>query len=148
LRKTFGIKKGPRSQSVDRYQSSSLREGDLLKPPTPGSQMGQNRLTDDPTMYQDGRQVRSNSIGSSIKRIFKKDKKSVSRDNSLTRQYEAGRSGYQQEIVTGGYGGYDRSRRQGTPVPPGRDEYPTDSRYDYSSSLPSTKSPQRSRYLN
>lgn len=104
---------------------------------------------DDPnSQYAEGRQVRSNSFGSSLRRIFRtKDKKSVSRDNSLSRA--TGGGGPQQEIVRDGsapfgthQGSYERSHRQGTPVPPGKDEYVTDAqRYgSYSTSVPAAKS--------
>jgi hypothetical protein len=157
LKKKFALKKGPRSQSVDRYQSSSLRETSLLRPPGQiDQQVLHIRYTDDPnSQYGEGRQVRSNSFGSSLKRIFKKDKKPISRDNSLNRTTGAtltvsGR-GPQPEIIRdgsaedhyglpGSYGG-DRSRRAGTPVPPGKDEYTTgDKRYGYGTSAPATKS--------
>jgi hypothetical protein len=77
-----------------------------------------NNFADTVTDDTAERKARSNSFTSSLRRIFKPSqsgKKDISREGSLTRPDASAQ--HQSQL---GYG-YDRSFRQGTPVPPGAD---------------------------
>lgn len=137
-----------RSQSADRAYSQSVREGSYLRPPGPNDQT--TTVTYSVTVDDaDERKTRSNSFGSSIKRIFKptpKDKKDFNRGGSLNRAVSGppGQDMARESSVpnqptnaAGGAGislgvqGYNRSR-QTTPVPPTRS---SPSNVQYSSRL-------------
>jgi hypothetical protein len=127
-----------RSQSADRAYSQSVREGTLLKPP--GTDLAATSNFDVTVEYSiDEHKTRSNSFGSSIKRIFKptpKDKKeTLPRGGSLTRPSSTPPQDYSstqstmnttsntltpfgiQPVTQPAMQGYNRSR-QTTPVPP------------------------------
>jgi hypothetical protein len=121
-----------RSQSADRAQQLQHQQhvvydnsGSYLRPPgassqmnTAGNSMQGYRTTDN----IDDRQGRSNSFTSSLRRMFKpssrKDVNLSGRGGSLNRNLPQPPPPQQQLGYGGGGGGYDRSLRQGTPVPP------------------------------
>lgn len=165
LRRTLGrVKIKPRSQSADRTTSRSLRDENLLRPPDQGSFAGQQSAqttaqqqanrgagsTSD-LVGSDGtiRKGRSNSFGSSLRRIFRREKKDSSRPGSMTKPIVSsssssthlgrGGEGGSREALTPPGQGYDRSRRQNTPVP-SDDRFPAVD-FPYSSSVPAMVSP-------
>lgn len=91
LKKRLGRGTGnnKRSQSADRGYSSSVREGTLLKPPGSAREPTPTGNFEFAVEYSiDEQKGRSNSFGSSIKRIFKPSKNkdlSAMRGSSLTR---------------------------------------------------------------
>jgi hypothetical protein len=143
LKNKFKKIKQPRSQSADRATGRQPpNEGNLLKLPSDRSatlqtsnsgQQGSNTAIagGSQTFETDAsRKPRSNSFSSSLRRMFKRDKKDASRESSISRPsandpYNRNLSSSQQEVL-------DRSRRQNTPVPPD---------IQYSTSVPSAPSP-------
>src|SRR6218665_3573689 len=111
-------------------------------PSDPGSAVV---LGDDGTL----RKTRSNSFSSSLRRIFRRDKKDISRESSLKNPSSSsghlGRGGGSREALTAEHGS-DRSRRHNTPVP-SDDKFATGGGTDftYSSSVPAATSPLHNR---
>lgn len=123
-----------------------------LPPSDPlGSAAAVGVYSDDGTL----RKARSNSFSSSLRRIFRRDKKDVSRDNSLKNPSSSSSShlqgrgdGSSREALTAAEQGHDRSRRQNTPVPSGDRGFATgggSTDFTYSSSVPAATSPLHNR---
>ncbi|ELU12045.1 hypothetical protein CAPTEDRAFT_219768 [Capitella teleta] len=148
LKKRFARPKKSRSQSADRAQTSSLREGSLLKPPSHQQQQQQHRTDDDLDQgeFADGRmrKSRSHSFSSSLRKLFKGGKKGsgrkdASRESSLSRL--SGRNDASREGSIGIQNSPDmsynnRDLRHSTPTP----DY-DQSNYPYSMSVPQGASP-------
>ena len=82
------------------------------------------------------RKARSNSFSSSLRRIFRIDKKDVSREGSLSRPAANKTDPYNRDLSLSQQEAFDRSRRQNTPIP---------SDTQYSISMPSAPSPLQLR---
>lgn len=166
LKKRFARPKKSRSQSADRAQTSSLREGALLKPPS-HQQQTQPRTDGDLSLttsnlrphlcpsddldqgeFADGRmrKSRSHSFSSSLRKLFKGGKKGsgrkdASRESSLSRA--SGRNDTSREPSIGmqnspdlSYNNRDLTLRHTTPTP----DYDQSS-HPYSMSVPQNQSP-------